>query len=561
MSDLVPARLTPLLPDDPTQVGPFPVVARIGSGGMGAVYASGSPQHGYTAVKVIHPELAQNADFRARFAREIDLVRRVATPYAPGFRGGDAESDPPWLATEYLPGPTLWDAVQTNGPLSYDALLGLAAGTAECLTSLHETGIVHRDLKPGNVILAEDGPKVLDFGIARALEGTGLTLTRGAPGTPGWVPPEVFAGSTAPQPARDVFTWGGIIAFAASGRPPFGSGPLAQVALRTSDDEPDLGDELQGPLRELVLRALAKDPEDRPAAADLLTEVTRVWEADAAPTMVSAADQRTRVDTYLQQHWQGYGHALPDVPEQATARGGQRRWPRFLAAVGAAAVIMAVVAAGATGYFLGGTGADEDEPATEDQAGAEEEAWPPQEAEQETDNLGHRNSVNIFDVDEDQTTTRAPLVFQPDDIVAEFHAHDRPQSGSTPTGSRALGTQALVAVPESRDDAVVFTGAMPFSEEALTPEMFTLIAPEGRYEAVEDFSLDYDAVFDQGDERWWADDERPYHTFTLTFVGAPERGLLSFQTTDYEANVQGSAPVGVCYEVDGVFTADYGECG
>ncbi|MES0834506.1 serine/threonine-protein kinase [Nocardiopsis tropica] len=258
----------PLLPGDPRTVGGYRTVGRLGSGGMGAVYAAADPSGRLVAVKLVHADLAADRDFRARFHREASLVQRVVSPCVPRFVASDTRAAQPWLATEYVPGPTLRRHVDEHGPLSGAPLHAFATGVAEALRAVHAAGVVHRDLKPGNVVLSGDGPKVLDFGIARALHETAITRTGGLFGTPGWVAPELLRGAP-PGPAADVFAWGGLVAFAATGRAPFGAGSAESAALRVLEGEPDL-DGVPENLLGLVRGALARDPGRRLTVPALL---------------------------------------------------------------------------------------------------------------------------------------------------------------------------------------------------------------------------------------------------------------------------------------------------
>nr|WP_053107320.1 serine/threonine-protein kinase [Nocardiopsis sp. SBT366] len=259
--------MPPLDPVDPRYIGPFRLVGRLGAGGMGVVYAGLDDRDRRVAVKCVHRVLATDTDFRERFTREVKLVRRVRAACVPDFFGADTGAEVPWLATEYVPGPTLADFVRTRGPLSGQALAEFAHGVAEALTAIHAAGVVHRDLKPGNVILAPDGPKVLDFGIARATDGTALTRTGGLVGTPGWISPEQYRGAPATD-RSDVFAWAGLVVHAATGRGPFGSGTSDVVVSRVLSEPPSL---LGVPvhLHAVLHRALSKAPEARPTAAQL----------------------------------------------------------------------------------------------------------------------------------------------------------------------------------------------------------------------------------------------------------------------------------------------------
>ncbi|WP_306370256.1 serine/threonine-protein kinase [Nocardiopsis sp. CC223A] len=263
----------PLLDGDPDRLGPYRLVGRLGAGGMGTVYAALTPDGTRIAVKTLHRHHTADPEFRDRFTREVDLLTRVRSTCAVGVLAADTTGARPWLATEYAPGPTLRAHVATRGPLGGDTLLALAAGTAEALHSIHSAGIVHRDLKPDNVVLSPDGPRVLDFGIARALDETALTRTGGVVGTPGWLAPEQYDGAV-PAPAADMFSWGALIAYAATGREPFGTGPVDTLVHRTRREDPDLTGVPPG-LLPLVRDALDRSPGVRPTAAQVMTALLR----------------------------------------------------------------------------------------------------------------------------------------------------------------------------------------------------------------------------------------------------------------------------------------------
>ncbi|MFC9090752.1 serine/threonine-protein kinase [Nocardiopsis dassonvillei] len=291
-------RLDPLEPDDPREIGGHRVRGRIGSGGMGTVYAADSPGvHGYLAVKVVHAEQAADRRFRERFAHEARLLARVNSPSVARFVRADVEAPRPWMITEYVPGPTLRHHVERYGRLRGGMLLGLAVGTAEALRAVHAAGVVHRDLKPSNVVLSGRGPKLLDFGIAHPVEDPDPTkwirlrrmrrayrdLRLPSPegladervservdrlGTPGWISPEQYRRQPTAQSA-DVFLWGATVAFAAAGHDPFGRAGAKEMARRVMFEEPDL-EYLPPGLERLVLAAMSKDPEERPDSAGLL---------------------------------------------------------------------------------------------------------------------------------------------------------------------------------------------------------------------------------------------------------------------------------------------------
>ncbi|MFD9408239.1 serine/threonine-protein kinase [Streptomyces sp. NPDC059989] len=285
-------RVHPARPGDPKKIGPYRVIGRLGSGGMGTVHAALDPQGVRVAVKVIHAAQAQDAEFRARFRREVQLSARVSGPCLIPLLAADPEAEAPWLATEYAPGPTLNQHLTAYGPPTGGSLYALATGTAQALAAIHQAGVVHRDVKPQNVILSPAGPRVLDFGIAHAADGTSVTRTGVMTGTPGWISPEQYRTGTA-GPAGDVFAWGALIAYAATGRLPFGTGAPDVVAFRVMSGEADL-DGIPDELRRIVEQALTKEPEDRPTAEEaaeqcallLSAQATQAIAQGGAPTMV-----------------------------------------------------------------------------------------------------------------------------------------------------------------------------------------------------------------------------------------------------------------------------------
>ena len=260
--------MRPLGVDDPRVIGEFRLHAQLGAGGMGRVFLASSPGGHEVAVKVVHPYLARDDIFRGRFRREVAAAQAVNGGCAAPVIAAGPDDDPPWLATAYVPGPSLQEAVTATGPLPDDAAVKLAAGLAEALRAIHACGLVHRDLKPGNVLLAADGPRVIDFGIARALDGTVLTAAESALDSP-FMSPEQAQGLPT-GPASDVFSLGGVVYFAATGDGPFGTGHPPVMLYRIMHTEPDL-DRLPPGLRDLAASCLAKDPAQRPAPAELAT--------------------------------------------------------------------------------------------------------------------------------------------------------------------------------------------------------------------------------------------------------------------------------------------------
>jgi serine/threonine protein kinase len=322
--------MQPLTPHDPRRIGPYRIAGRLGAGGMGVVYAGADADGSRVAVKVVRPELAHDPDFRDRFAREVSLLHRVSGRCVARVMGADPAGALPWFATEYIPGPTL-DRRIDAGPMSGDELHGLATGLAEALVALHSRGIVHRDLKPANLILAPDGPKVVDFGIARAVDETGMTRTGVILGSSGWISPEHYRDEAAGPPA-DVYAWGLIVYFAATGRRPYAPGRPEVVAARVLTTTPDTAG-IPDRYRALVERALAKDPAARPSATELLTALT-------AP--LGGGDPALAATAFLDRTWP-VPPAFED-PAWASVRRPSRRRAYLLGGGSAAAVVAAAVA-------------------------------------------------------------------------------------------------------------------------------------------------------------------------------------------------------------------------
>ena len=335
-----------LQPEDPQQVGPYLLLGRLGGGGMGFVYLGRSRGGRHVAVKVIRAELAGQADFRIRFAREVAAARTVSGLFTAPVVDADLDAPTPWLATAYVAGPSLADAVASHGPLPVSSVFALAAGLAEGLEAIHAAGIVHRDLKPSNVLLAEDGPRVIDFGISRAAEESPLTGTGLVIGSPGFMSPEQAQGRTVGF-SSDVFSLGAVLTFAATGAGPFGTGSNATLLYRVVFTPPAL-DDVPAALRPLVEHCLAKDPQQRPSADRLLSQlnahpmpgwlpapVTQGFSmpvppdpAASVPTLDAPPGQRRPVRTAPHP---GYGRRRPVV------------WALITAGVVAAAAVAAIV--------------------------------------------------------------------------------------------------------------------------------------------------------------------------------------------------------------------------
>ena len=270
-----------LQPSDPRLIGPYQLIGRLGAGGMGRVFLGVSTAGRPVAVKIIHAELAADPEFRARFAVEVAAARKVSGLFTALVVDANVGAPVPWLATAYVNGPSLSEAVRDGGPLSVPSLLALAAGLAKSLSAIHAAGVVHGDLKPSNVLLALDGPRVIDFGISQAAEAAPPGRAGLVVGTPSFMSPEQAAGQPV-GPLSDVFSLGAVLAFAATGRRPFGSGQASVVLERVVRGEPGLAGAPPEVLP-LIERCLAKDPAGRPAPADLLAAVTATQAAVVPP--------------------------------------------------------------------------------------------------------------------------------------------------------------------------------------------------------------------------------------------------------------------------------------
>jgi serine/threonine protein kinase len=271
---------------DPAAVGPYRLEAVLGEGGMGRVYLGRTPAGSAVAVKVVHREYAADHAFRKRFAQEVATARRVRGLYTVSVVDADIQADEPWLATAYIPGPSLQYAVTEHGPLPVEVTLTLVARVAEALESIHAVEVIHRDLKPSNVILTGDDPKVIDFGIARAADVTSVTGTGVRPGTPAYMAPEHILGHSL-TPAADVFALGVLAHFAATGELAFGGGSAPVVIHRIVELEPGL-DDCPEPIRTIAAACLAKDPQRRPAPAEVIQRCRQV-----STTGIADSDART----------------------------------------------------------------------------------------------------------------------------------------------------------------------------------------------------------------------------------------------------------------------------
>jgi serine/threonine protein kinase len=294
--------LEPLRRWDPERIGPFTVLGRLGAGAMGQVYLGRSTAGRLVAVKTIKIEFAEEAGFRGRFAHEVAAARRVSGVFTAAVVAADPDADVPWLATAYVPAPSLQQLVRGSGPLPVPAVRWLAAGCAEALESIHNAGLVHRDLKPSNVLVAPDGPRVIDFGVARAAERIQLTVTRGAVGTPAYMAPEQARDTRQASVASDMFSLGATLLFAATGHPPYRGDTVMDVLVRLATEPPDI-DGLPSELTGLITGCLDRAPRHRPTSAALLTAL--------APFVRSGSEAES-------------GHAYLTAPEIALIEEYQR---------------------------------------------------------------------------------------------------------------------------------------------------------------------------------------------------------------------------------------------
>ncbi|WP_036391420.1 serine/threonine protein kinase [Micromonospora chokoriensis] len=313
-----------LRPGDPARLGGYEVLDRLGDGGMGSVFLARSPQGRRVAVKVVRAELSHDEEFRGRFRSEVNRAREVPPFCTAEVLDADPDHDPPYLVVEYVEGPSLAQVVREQGPLGAARLHSIAVGVATALTAIHGAGVIHRDLKPANVLVAPGGIKVIDFGIARAFEATSQhTRTNQMVGTVSYMAPERFDTESGRPvgPAADIFAWGALVAHAATGRNPFGGDSATAIAMRILTQPPDLTG-LGGPLRELVSRALEKDPAARPTARELLDGLLAAAHSGGSG---------------------GQAQLLDGSPSLATAgRAGSRR-RRWLTALAATAAMIAVL--------------------------------------------------------------------------------------------------------------------------------------------------------------------------------------------------------------------------
>ncbi|MEU6518603.1 bifunctional serine/threonine-protein kinase/ABC transporter substrate-binding protein [Streptomyces sp. NPDC046978] len=344
-----------LLPSDPSVIGGYRLAGRLGAGGMGVVYLARSPHGVWCALKSIRSEHAGDPGFRARFRREAELAARLTGRWTVPVLAADAEARSPWLATAYVPGPSLAEAVAGYGPWPTAQLASLGAALAEALDAVHTCGLVHRDVKPANILLAADGPRLIDFGIARAVGVTALTADGSVIGSPGYLSPEQARGRTVGPPS-DVFSLGCVLAHTATGRPAFGAGRAAGVLYRTVHEDPDL-DGVPGALTGIVDRCLSKDPRQRPTAAELRDHFGsfdgRGWLPEGLPALVAARAARV-LELPVPQDTisDGAPNAAADTMAHSAGPAGAPTTRRRLLVAGSA--VLGVAAAGTGGWWRWG---------------------------------------------------------------------------------------------------------------------------------------------------------------------------------------------------------------
>ncbi|NBM21078.1 protein kinase, partial [Streptomyces sp. GC420] len=265
--------------EDPRVVGSFRLHRRLGAGGMGVVYLGSDRRGQRVALKVIRPDLAEDEEFRSRFAREVSAARRIRGGCTARLVAADLEAERPWFATQYVPGPSLHDKVAEEGPLVAAEVAAIGSALAEGLVAVHEAGVVHRDLKPSNILLSPKGPRIIDFGIAWATGASTLTHVGTAVGSPGFLAPEQVRGQ-AVSPATDVFALGATLAYTATADSPFGQGSSDIMLYRVVHEEPHL-DDVPAALAPLLYACLAKDPEERPSTLQLSMRLKEIAAREA----------------------------------------------------------------------------------------------------------------------------------------------------------------------------------------------------------------------------------------------------------------------------------------
>ncbi|MEY2228546.1 MULTISPECIES: serine/threonine-protein kinase [Streptomyces] len=307
--------------EDPRVVGSFRLHRRLGAGGMGVVYLGSDRRGQRVALKVIRPDLAEDQEFRSRFAREVSAARRIRGGCTARLVAADLEAERPWFATQYVPGPSLHDRVAEEGPLTAAQIAAVGAALSEGLVAVHEAGVVHRDLKPSNILLSPKGPRIIDFGIAWATGASTLTHVGTAVGSPGFLAPEQVRGA-AVTPATDVFALGATLAYAATADSPFGHGSSEVMLYRVVHEEPHLQG-VPDALAPLVRACLAKDPEERPSTLQLSMRLKEIAAREAQGLSDGRPPaQRARVErpTGLLPEAERIGGAAEEYPGRRTER-------------------------------------------------------------------------------------------------------------------------------------------------------------------------------------------------------------------------------------------------
>jgi hypothetical protein len=338
--------MQPLTSDDPAAIGGYRLDARLGSGGMGRVYLAFTPAGRPVALKVVRSDLGDDQDFRIRFEQEIQAARRVRGLYTAELIDADPAATPPWLVTAYVPGPSVEEVVDRDGPMPEAMVFRLIAGVAEALQAIHAAGVIHRDLKPSNVLLAQDGPRVIDFGIARALAATPMTRTGATMGSPDYLSPEQILNRPVTS-ATDVFALGTLAAFAAVGRLPFGRGHITEVAHRVVQEPPDLAGCPAG-LVPLIEACLHKEPHARPAPAQIIEfcVARAALLGDAGPPRPTPTGGRHRGEPGAAPAWSAHS-ATVELDRVPLTRVGAPPGRRRLSLVTALAIVAATSIAAA----------------------------------------------------------------------------------------------------------------------------------------------------------------------------------------------------------------------
>ncbi|MCX4818608.1 PQQ-binding-like beta-propeller repeat protein [Streptomyces sp. NBC_01142] len=471
-------------PDDPQELGSYRLLRLLGAGGMGRVYLARSPGGRTVAVKVVRPDLAADEGFRQRFRHEVDIARAVSGRYTAPVVDSAPDAAIPWLATAYVLGPDLTDVVASHGALPERTVRALGAGLAAALQEIHAAGLIHRDLKPSNVLLAADGPRVIDFGIARAVDGNRMTQTGVVVGSPGYMPPEQALGRDVGT-AGDVFSLGAVLAFAATGRNVFGEAAPAAMLYQVVHEEPDLNGTPRG-LTGLIRACLAKDPAARPTPAEVLQALAPAgtgqllsdWLPSAVASTIathasSILDLETPAHGSTPMPAQGFGPPptaldtpTPGMPLPGTARLGAAPAPsrrRFLG----------LAAGGVAGVAVAGTGAawmltrdgkkspnSKGKPGNSSRGGAAgTESFPTPPPGTAPQVLWHKSvSVDTVSVDQRLLVHNNMLVISGDPLVAYDVKTGRPRwtrKGVAPAGSPLLFAAGKLFLVSTEHDGTV----------------------------------------------------------------------------------------------------------